>query len=124
MLKDAGGKPDLILIATGSGSGDHCAGRRKLLANGVNVRVVSLPSTDVFDAQDEAWRESVLPSDVSARVAVEAGIADYWYKYVGLKGKIVGMAGYGESAPAEQLFPFFGFTVDHIVATAEQVLNG
>ena len=96
----------------------------KLLANGVNVRVVSLPSTDVFDAQDEAWRESVLPSDVSARVAVEAGIADYWYKYVGLKGKIVGMTGYGESAPAEQLFPFFGFTVDHIVATAEQVLNG
>ncbi len=69
-------------------------------------------------------RESVLPSDVSARVAVEAGIADYWYKYVGLKGKIVGMTGYGESAPAEQLFPFFGFTVDHIVATAEQVLNG
>ncbi|STU97670.1 transketolase [Klebsiella pneumoniae subsp. ozaenae] len=57
-------------------------------------------------------------------MAVEAGIADYWYKYVGLKGKIVGMTGYGESAPAEQLFPFFGFTVDHIVATAEQVLNG
>ena len=65
----------------------------------MNVRVVSLPSTDVFDAQEEAYRESVPPSDVSARVAVEAGIADYWYKYVGLKGKIVGMTGYGESAP-------------------------
>ncbi|SQC40566.1 transketolase [Klebsiella pneumoniae] len=123
-LKDAGGKPDLILIATGSEVEITVLAAEKLLAKGVNVRVVSLPSTDVFDAQDEAWRESVLPSDVSARVAVEAGIADYWYKYVGLKGKIVGMTGYGESAPAEQLFPFFGFTVDHIVATAEQVLNG
>ena len=115
---------DLILIATGSEVEITVLAAEKLLAKGVNVRVVSLPSTDVFDAQDEAWRESVLPSDVSARVAVEAGIADYWYKYVGLKGKIVGMTGYGESAPAEQLFPFFGFTVDHIVATAEQVLNG
>ena len=124
VLKDAGGKPDLILIATGSEVEITVLAAEKLLAKGVNVRVVSLPSTDVFDAQDEAWRESVLPSDVSARVAVEAGIADYWYKYVGLKGKIVGMTGYGESAPAEQLFPFFGFTVDHIVATAEQVLNG
>lgn len=124
VLKDAGGKPDLILIATGSEVEITVLAAEKLLANGVNVRVVSLPSTDVFDAQDEAWRESVLPSDVSARVAVESGIADYWYKYVGLKGKIVGMTGYGESAPAEQLFPFFGFTVDHIVATAEQVLNG
>lgn len=71
----------------------------KLLAKGVNVRVVSLPSTDVFDAQDAAYRESVLPANVSARIAVEAGIADYWYKYVGLKGAIVGMRSYGESAP-------------------------
>ncbi len=123
VLKDAGGKPDLILIATGS-EVEITVPPRKTVGQRVNVRVVSLPSTDVFDARDEARRESVLPSDVSARVAVEAGIADYWYKYVGLKGKIVGMTGYGESAPAEQLFPFFGFTVDHIVATAEQVLNG
>ncbi|NEN67962.1 transketolase, partial [Escherichia coli] len=103
VLKDAGGKPDLILIATGSEVEITVLAAEKLLANGVNVRVVSLPSTDVFDAQDEAWRESVLPSDVSARVAVEAGIADYWYKYVGLKGKIVGMTGYGESAPGDIL---------------------
>ena len=94
------------------------------MAKGVNVRVVSLPSTDVFDAQEEAYRESVLPSDVSARVAVEAGIADYWYKYVGLKGKIVGMTGYGESAPADKLFPYFGFTVEHIVTVGGEVLNG
>ena len=95
----------------------------QLSAEGVNVRVVSLPSTDIFDAQDEAWREAVLPSDVSARVAVEAGIADYWYKYVGLKGAIVGMTGYGESAPAEKLFPYFGFTVENVVAKAKAVLK-
>ena len=94
----------------------------KLLAKGVNVRVVSLPSTDVFDAQEEAYRESVLPSDVSARVAVEAGIADYWFKYVGLNGAIVGMTTFGESAPAEQLFEEFGFTVDNVVAKAKALL--
>ncbi len=95
----------------------------QLSAEGHKVRVVSLPSTDIFDAQDDAYRESVLPSDVSARVAVEAGIADYWYKYVGLKGAIVGMTGYGESAPADKLFPFFGFTVENVVAKAKKVLN-
>ncbi|HDT4623250.1 TPA: transketolase [Klebsiella oxytoca] len=124
VLKDAGGKPDLILIATGSEVEITVLAAEKLLAKGVNVRMVSLPSTDVFDAQDEAYRESVLPSDVSARVAVEAGIADYWYKYVGLKGKIVGMTGYGESAPADKLFPYFGFTVEHIVSVADELQNG
>ncbi|MCP6565376.1 transketolase, partial [Klebsiella pneumoniae] len=84
-------------IATGSEVEIAVQAAEKLRGDGVAVRVVSLPSTDVFDAQDEAYRESVLPSDVSARVAVEAGIADYWYKYVGLKGAIVGMTGYGES---------------------------
>ncbi len=88
----------------------------KLAGEGRNVRVVSLPSTDIFDARDEEYRESVLPSNVSARVAVEAGIADYWYKYVGLKGQLSGMTGYGESAPADKLFPFFGFTAENIVA--------
>ena len=98
-------------------------GADQLSAEGHKVRVVSLPSTDIFDAQDDEYRESVLPSDVSARVAVEAGIADYWYKYVGLKGAIVGMTGYGESAPADKLFPFFGFTVENVVAKAKKVLN-
>ncbi|EOC1341611.1 transketolase [Cronobacter dublinensis] len=123
ILKDAGGKPDLILIATGSEVEIAVQTAEQLRGDGVAVRVVSLPSTDVFDAQDEAYRESVLPSDVSARVAVEAGIADYWYKYVGLKGAIVGMTGYGESAPAEKLFPYFGFTVENIVEKARKVLG-
>jgi len=123
ILKDSDGKPDLILIATGSEMEITMKAADQLSGEGVKVRVVSLPSTDIFDAQDEAWRESVLPSDVSARVAVEAGIADYWYKYVGLKGAIVGMTGYGESAPAEKLFPYFGFTVENIVAKAKAVLN-
>lgn len=124
VLKDAGGKPDLILIATGSEVEITVLAAEKLRAEGVNVRVVSLPSTDVFDAQDPAYRESVLPASVAARVAVEAGIADYWYKYVGLKGAIVGMRSYGESAPADKLFPFFGFTVENVVAKAKAVLNG
>ncbi|MDF2526625.1 MAG: tkt [Enterobacter mori] len=122
ILKDSGGKPDVILIATGSEVEITVKAAEKLTAEGHAVRVVSLPSTDIFDAQDEAYRESVLPSSVSARVAVEAGIADYWYKYVGLKGAIVGMRGYGESAPADKLFPYFGFTVENVVEKALSVL--
>ena len=123
VLKDSGGKPDVILIATGSEMEITLLAAEKLTGEGHNVRVVSLPSTDIFDAQDEAYRESVLPSNVAARVAIEAGIADYWYKYVGLKGAIVGMTGYGESAPAEKLFPYFGFTVENIVEKAHKVLK-
>ncbi|WLI75843.1 transketolase [Kosakonia sp. H02] len=123
ILKESDGKPDIILIATGSEMEITVKAAEQLTSEGVKVRVVSLPSTDIFDAQDEAWRESVLPSDISARVAVEAGIADYWYKYVGLKGAIVGMTGYGESAPAEKLFPYFGFTVENVVAKAKAVLK-
>lgn len=123
ILKDSGGKPDIILIATGSEMEITLQAAEKLTGEGHNVRVVSLPSTDIFDAQDEAYRESVLPAHVTARVAVEAGIADYWYKYVGLKGAIIGMTGYGESAPADKLFPYFGFTVENIVEKARRVLN-
>ncbi|MCT4712636.1 transketolase [Enterobacteriaceae bacterium H11S18] len=123
ILKDSGGQPDIILIATGSEVEITMLAADKLTAEGHKVRVVSLPSTDVFDAQDESYRESVLPSDVSPRVAVEAGIADYWYKYVGLKGQIVGMTSYGESAPADKLFPFFGFTVENVVSKAKKALG-
>ncbi|XTZ39481.1 transketolase [Salmonella enterica] len=123
VLKECEGQPDLILIATGSEMEITVKAAEQLSGEGYKVRVVSLPSTDIFDAQDEAWRESVLPSEVSARVAVEAGIADYWYKYVGLKGAIVGMTGYGESAPADKLFPYFGFTVENVVAKAKSVLK-
>ncbi|OAT28003.1 transketolase [Buttiauxella ferragutiae ATCC 51602] len=123
ILKDSGGTPDVILIATGSEMEITVLAADKLAAEGHKVRVVSLPSTDIFDAQEEAYRESVLPSGVTARVAVEASIADYWYKYVGLKGAIVGMTTYGESAPADKLFPFFGFTTENVVAKAKKVLG-
>ena len=86
------------------------------------MRVVSMPSTDAFDKQDAAYRESVLPKAVGARVAIEAGIADYWFKYTGLHGAIVGMTTFGESAPAEKLFEEFGFTVANVVKTAKSIL--
>ncbi|MER5135518.1 transketolase, partial [Serratia marcescens] len=123
VLKDCADTPDVILIATGSEVGITVEAADKLTAAGRKVRVVSMPSTDAFDKQDAAYRESVLPAAVTARVAVEAGIADYWYKYVGLNGAIVGMTTFGESAPAEQLFAEFGFTVDNVVAKAQALLK-
>ncbi|CAI1632275.1 transketolase [Serratia ficaria] len=123
VLKDCAGTPEVILIATGSEVGITVEAADQLTAAGRKVRVVSMPSTDAFDKQDAAYRESVLPAAVSARVAVEAGIADYWYKYVGLNGAIVGMTTFGESAPAEQLFKEFGFTVDNVVAKAQALLK-
>ena len=123
VLKDCAGTPEVILIATGSEVGITVEAADKLTAAGRKVRVVSMPSTDAFDKQDAAYRESVLPAAVTARVAVEAGIADYWYKYVGLNGAIVGMTTFGESAPAEQLFAEFGFTVDNVVAKAQALLK-
>ncbi|MBF7994380.1 MULTISPECIES: transketolase [Rahnella] len=123
VLKDCDGTPEVILIATGSEVGITVEAADKLAAAGTKVRVVSMPSTDAFDKQDAAYRESVLPKAVSARVAVEAGIADYWFKYVGLNGAIVGMHSFGESAPAELLFKEFGFTVDNVVAQAQALLK-
>ena len=123
VLKDSDGQPDLILIATGSEVELAVAASDVLSAQGHKVRVVSMPSTDAFDMQDAAYREAVLPKAVSARVAIEAGIADYWYKYVGLNGAIVGMTSFGESAPAEKLFEVFGFTVDNVVAKASALLK-
>ncbi|WP_428612593.1 transketolase-like TK C-terminal-containing protein, partial [Pseudoalteromonas sp.] len=90
----------------------------ELRSQGKKVRVVSMPSTDLFDEQDAAYKESVLPASVTRRVAIEAGIADYWYKYVGLNGAVVGMTTFGESAPADELFKHFGFTVENIVNKA------
>jgi len=122
VLKDSAGTPDVILIATGSEVELAVGAYDKLTAEGHKVRVVSMPSTDAFDKQDAAYRESVLPKAVSARVAIEAGIADYWFKYVGLNGAIVGMTSFGESAPADLLFKEFGFTVDNVVAKAKELL--
>ncbi|WP_455816777.1 transketolase [Pseudomonas cerasi] len=122
VLKDCAGTPEVILIATGSEVELAVGAYDKLTAEGHKVRVVSMPSTDAFDKQDAAYREAVLPKAVSARVAIEAGIADYWFKYVGLNGAIVGMTSFGESAPAEKLFELFGFTVDNVVAKAKGLL--
>ncbi|KXU80893.1 transketolase [Aeromonas enteropelogenes] len=121
VLKDCAGTPELILIATGSEVELAVAAYEQLTAKGRAVRVVSLPCTDVFDAQSAEYKESVLPVAVTKRVAIEAGIADYWYKYVGFGGKIIGMRSFGESAPAELLFKEFGFTVENVVATAESL---
>ncbi|AOV95914.1 transketolase [Edwardsiella hoshinae] len=123
ILQDCDAQPELIFIATGSEVELAMKAAAQLSAEGRQVRVVSMPSTEVFDKQDAAYREAVLPSAVSARVAVEAGIADFWYKYVGLNGAIVGMTTFGESAPAEQLFVEFGFTVDNVLAKARALLN-
>ncbi|ELA9360898.1 transketolase [Vibrio parahaemolyticus] len=122
ILKDSDGKPELILIATGSEVELAVKAAEQLTTEGKKVRVVSMPSTDAFDKQDAAYREAVLPSDVTARIAIEAGIADFWYKYVGFDGRIIGMTTFGESAPADQLFEMFGFTVENVVNTAKELL--
>jgi len=119
ILKDCDGTPDVIIIATGSEVG-LAMGAAEQLA-GKKVRVVSMPSTNVFDAQDEDYRETVLPGNVTARVAVEAAVTGGWYKYVGLNGAVVGIDRFGESAPAGQLFELFGFTVDNVVKAVNSV---
>jgi transketolase len=121
-LVDCDGEPEAIIIATGSEVGLAVDAAKVLADKGRKVRVVSMPSTNVFDAQDDAYRESVLPAAVSARVAVEAGVTDAWIKYTGLQGKVIGLDRFGESAPAGELFKEFGFTVDNVVATVEAVL--
>ena len=123
VLKDCAGEPELILIATGSEVGLAMQAAAKLEEQGRQVRVVSMPSTSVFDRQDAAYKQAVLPVEVGARIAIEASHADYWYKYVGLEGRIIGMTSFGESAPAAQLFEEFGFTVDNLVSTAEELLE-
>jgi transketolase len=120
VLRDCEGTPEAIIIATGSEV--EIAVKAAEALSGHAVRVVSMPSTDAFDAQDEAYRESVLPSAVTARVAVEAAVTDGWWKYVGSKGKVVGINRFGESAPAGALFKEFGFTAENIAATVKSVL--
>ncbi|MBG6028561.1 transketolase [Proteus columbae] len=123
ILKDCVGTPELIFIATGSEVELAVSAYEQLTAEGRKVRVVSMPATDAFDKQDADYREAVLPTSVKARVAIEAGIADYWFKYVGLDGAIVGMRSFGESAPANELFEEFGFTVENVVTQAKSLLK-
>ena len=122
VLRDCQGKPEAIIIATGSEVDLAVKAAEQLNGKGRRVRVVSMPSTDAFDRQDKAYRESVLPGACRARVAVEAGISDYWRKYVGLDGAVVGIDRFGESAPAGALFKEFGFTVENVVKAVEAVL--
>ncbi|MEQ4661904.1 transketolase [Providencia rettgeri] len=123
ILKDCAGTPELIFIATGSEVELAVKAAEQLTSEGRKVRVVSMPSTDTFDKQDAAYREAVLPANVTARVAIEAGIADYWFKYTGLNGAIIGMHTFGESAPAEVLFKEFGITVEKAVEAAKSLLK-
>ena len=123
ILSDSEGTPDLILIATGGEVGLAQDAAEALRQKGNKVRVVSMPSTDTFDAQSAAYKQEVLPLEVTNRIAVEAAIEDYWYKYVGLDGRVVGMSTFGESAPAGELFKEFGFTVDNIIAVAGELLE-
>ncbi len=124
VLLDCAGEPELILLATGSEVSLATEAAAKLAEQGRRVRVVSMPATDVFDAQSAEYRQSVLPIEVGARIAIEAGIRDYWYKYVGLEGRIIGMESFGESAPANLLFEEFGFTVANVLDVAEELLAG
>ncbi|EUB73372.1 transketolase [Pseudomonas sp. GM41(2012)] len=123
VLKDCDGEPELILISTGSEVGLAVQAYDKLTEQGRKVRVVSMPCTSVFDAQDAGYKQAVLPLQVSARIAIEAAHADYWYKYVGLEGRVIGMTTYGESAPAPALFEEFGFTLENILGQAEELLE-
>ncbi|PWQ98702.1 transketolase [Leucothrix arctica] len=118
ILKDTDGTPDVIVIATGS---EVQLAMNAAEQSDKKVRVVSMPSTTEFDAQDAAYKESVLPSAVTARVAVEAAIMDGWYKYVGLNGEVIGMSTFGESAPAPQLFEYFGITTEAVVEAINKV---
>jgi len=115
--------PRVILIATGSEVGLALETQKALAGDGIAARVVSMPCTSLFDAQDESYRDSVLPRGVR-RVAIEAGVTDYWRKYVGLEGGVVGIDRFGESAPAGDLFKYFGFTAANVVDTVKRVLHG
>jgi len=122
VLADCDGTPEAIIIATGSEVMLAMDAAVVLREKGRRIRVVSMPCADVFDAQDAAYREAVLPAAISARVAVEAGVTSGWLKYVGLQGSVVGIDSFGESAPAEAAFEHFGFTVDNVVSHIEPLL--
>ncbi|WP_038879607.1 transketolase [Vibrio jasicida] len=121
ILSDCDGEPELILIATGSEVALAMDAKAQL--NNVRCRVVSMPATDVFDAQSAQYQQHVLPTNVTKRIAIEAGIRDYWFKYAGLQGEIIGMTSFGESAPADQLFEMYGFTVANVVDTAKRMME-
>ena len=121
ILSDCADTADVILIATGSEVALAIESAKKLTELGKNVRVVSMPSTNIFDGQSSEYKESVLPANITKRVAIEAAHLDFWAKYVGLNGTVVGMSTFGESAPGNVLLAHFGFTVANVVNTVEQL---
>jgi len=121
-LIDCQGEPQAIVIATGSEVEIAAAAAKTLAEGGLKVRVVSMPSTNVFDAQDAAYKESVLPKAVTARVAIEAGVSDFWARFVGDRGKVIGINRFGESAPIAALYKEFGFTADNVVKAVRELL--
>jgi transketolase len=123
VLIDSAGTPEVIVIATGSEVGIAAEAVRSVAGKGRKVRLVSMPSTNTFDAQDDAYKQSVLPPSVTRRVAVEAGVTAQWWHYVGLQGEIVGINHFGASAPAKDLFKAYGFTAEHVVEAIEKVLR-
>jgi len=122
LLQTGDGQPEAIIIATGSEVELAVQAAEALGAAGKNVRVVSMPSVDAFLSQSSDYQEAVLPAAVRARVAVEAGITDYWYRFTGLDGKIVGMTGFGASAPAGDLYKHFNITAEAVQAAVESVI--
>ena len=123
ILRDSNSTPDIILIATGSEVSLAVSASETLESEGINVRVVSMPSSDVFDKQDESYRESILPSSIKTRVAIEAGVTDTWWRYVGSQGRVIGLDQFGESAPAEELFEHFGFTTENVINVVKDALK-
>ncbi|MFZ2508496.1 MAG: transketolase C-terminal domain-containing protein, partial [Steroidobacteraceae bacterium] len=123
VLADCAGKPRCILIATGSEVAIAVEAANQLAQHGIGVRVVSMPCTSVFDAQDASWQATVLPRDVDCRVAIEAGATDGWWRYVGVRGRVLGMTGFGASGQGKDLFRHFGFTAGTVVQTVESMLN-
>ncbi|HEX6550137.1 MAG TPA: transketolase [Gammaproteobacteria bacterium] len=123
ILLDTEGEPEAIIIATGSEVALAVAAAKRLAEQDVAVRVVSMPCTSVFDAQDRDWHEYVLPKRVKARLAIEAGVTNCWHRYVGERGRIIGLDRYGESAPAKDLFEYFGFTLDNVMRNVESMLQ-
>jgi transketolase len=122
VLRDCDGEPQMLLIATGSEVALAMSAAEALAKDGVAVRVVSMPCVEVFDAQDEDYRESVLPAAVTARVVIEAGVTETWWRFAGPKGRVIGMDRFGESAPAPELFEHFGFSTDNVVKVARKLL--
>ncbi|MBP7178722.1 MAG: transketolase, partial [Moraxellaceae bacterium] len=122
LVKESGAQVDAVIIATGSEIGLAVEAQKQLAAAGKSVRVVSLPSVDVFMAQDVSYRDSVLPPAVRARVVVEASHVDYWWKFAGLDGRVIGMSTFGESAPAPQLYTHFGITTEAVIAAVSELV--